>query len=356
MIQAWNRFWFAPAPTHLLSLVRVFTGVWILMKRVGLSGLYRLPDWKVSFTRHAVKSERDYHLIGFRDPMPGFEWLPVPSVELYQAMEGGLTVLGVMMIVGLFTRPVVATIAAYYVWLHLVSRFPYVHHNAVFGVTFVVLALSHCGDHYSVDALFRRAPAPERPIYPLRMLQIFVSTLYGSTTLGKLNEGWFDGRMMELLYENGHMKGALYEWVYTHVGPRLLGHFTLFAEGFVSLGLWIPQLRLPAILSGVALHAGIDSVMAVTTFSYQITSLYVVFLDPRPHRTVVRGARGLRWLDWLCRARWEPGERFEVVAPGGQAYRGLRAAVEIGLRMPMTFPLAMGLGLPFTLWGKRRSA
>lgn len=362
----WNRFWFAPAPTHLLAFVRIFFSLWLILKRTGLWGLHRFPDWNFRFPVHAVKRTSQYPMAGFRDPVPGFEWIPSPSLATYQSVETATLLLAILYLVGLGTRVVGPLLTLGFGYLFVLSQFSYVHHNHLFLAVFLILAFSRCGDHYSLDALMVPGPRPDRPVTPIRMLQVLTSALYASTTFGKLNEGWFDGRVMELLHDGGHFRGGASAWVYAHTGPLVLSHFTLFAEGILAFGLWLPQIRPLAVFSGFSLHAGIDMLMPVTTFSYQVTSLYLVFLDPRPHRTIVRYDRRSGFqrgaatvggaLNWLARVRWEGHDGvLTTETPWGDAITGYRAWIEAGLRLPMTFPIAFVFGLPFTLRGRRRA-
>lgn len=362
LIARWNGFWFAPGQTHLVSLVRVWYGLLLFCKKIGLWGIHDWGDWRLRWPRYTAWDTDHLVSTGFRAPVPGFGWVPSPTLAQVQTVDTFQMVGAVLLMLGLGTPVVAPLVALSMLWLHTLSQFSYVHHNNVYVAVLLVLAFANAGDHYSLDALlFRRGrPAPVRRVTGLRMLQVLTSAIYLSTTIGKLNAGWLDGTMMRLLHDGNHFRGPFASTLWAMTGPRILCHFTLFAEGLCSFGFWVPQLRLLAAFSGMSLHTGIDAMMPVTTFSYQMMALYTVFLDPIPGRTEVtypRGARALvpvgRALNWLDRLRWVQGERFAVTTADGRVTTGIRGLLEIGLRLPATFPLAFVASVPRSLWGRR---
>lgn len=353
VIAAWNRFWFAPGRVELVSLMRIYVGCLLAMKKLGLWGLHRVEDIHPRLRYSAGRAE-DYVANGFRDPV--FDWVPRLAGQEIRAIDELQLVGAILLAVGLGTRLVAPMLAALHILFILHSNYTYVHHNNVFAAFLVLLAFAPAADHYSLDALlFRKGPAPPRRVTSLRLMQVLVCAIYASTTFGKLNHGWFTGRMMEVLAANEHFRGPFAPTLWAMSGPRLVSHFTLFAEGLCAFGFWFPQTRLLTAFSGMMLHTGIDMMMPVTTFSYQMMSSYVLFLDPEPRRTRVSAPAWLAWparlLDWTARLQVDVGP-LAVTTPDGRGYTGLRALREVGLRLPLTFPAAFVLGLPFTLWGR----
>lgn len=358
MIAAWNRFWFAPGRVELVALMRIYVGGCLLMKKLGLWGLHRVDQIDVRL-RFSARGADAYVGNGFRDPV--FDWVPRLSLQEMYALDQLQLVGALLLTVGLGTRVVAPALAALHLFFILHSNWTYVHHNNVYAAFLVLLAFAPAADHYSLDALLRKGPAPPRRVTSLRLMQVLVCAIYFSTTFGKLNHGWLSGRMMEVLEANDHFRGPFAPTLWAMSGPKLVSHFTLWAEGICSFGLCFPQTRLLAAFSGVMLHTGIDMMMPVTTFSYQMMSSYVLFLDPEPRRTHLCAPPWLAWtargLDWAARLTVTTGP-LAVTTPDGRAFTGLRALREVGLRLPLTFPAAFALGLPFTLWGRntRRGA
>ena len=113
-----------------------------------------------------------------------------------------------------------------------------------------------------------------------RLLQAVVCGVYFSSAVAKASPVWLDGSLMAELSERGWVKGVWKEPLLGLVPIELFGPFTLFAEGLLAFGLWVPRLRLFTALTGVALHLGIDALMDVTTFSYAMITTYVLWLWP----------------------------------------------------------------------------
>ncbi len=364
VIARWNQFWFATGQTHLICMVRIWFGVWLLCKKIGLWGLHDWADWNLRFPRYSAWDAEHLVATGFRAPVPGFGWIPNPSVALVQSVDTFQMYGAALVALGLFTPVITPLVALSLLYQHVLSQFTYVHHANVFVAVYVVLAFGHAGDHYSLDALLfrRRRPAPPRRVTSLRLLQVLVSAIYLSTTFGKLNEGWLDGTMMRLLHDNHHFLGPFADRIWSLTGAHALCAVTLYAEGLCAFGFWIPQLRLLTTISGMGLHTGVDLLMPVTTFSYQMMSLYLVYLDPVPGRTRAvlpaawwKARWPLRALNWLDRVSWERGDAFAVYTSDGRQTRGPRGVLEVLLRLPATFPLAFVLLLPRTLWGRTRT-
>ncbi|MCA9438403.1 MAG: hypothetical protein KC978_21640, partial [Candidatus Omnitrophica bacterium] len=94
----------------------------------------------------------------------------------------------------------------------------------------------------------------------------------------KLNHGWLSGKIFDVFKESGSFYGHISPWILDHFSYQALGLITVGTEIFLVFGLWIPRVRILAILAGVGLHLGIDSMMGVGSFSYQMIALYVAFL------------------------------------------------------------------------------
>ncbi|MCG8587185.1 MAG: DCC1-like thiol-disulfide oxidoreductase family protein [Pirellulales bacterium] len=387
----WNRFWFAPASTQSLCLFRAFFGTVFFIKMIGLTNLQRLGHLAAEFPTHRFNHVRNFFIAEFRMPVPGTEWFPVPSFEWYQRLEVMLMFAAAFFAVGLFTRASGLFIAVVYLYFFLLSQFNYRHHIQVLVTVFLVLALSKCSDHYSIDAYLRGPahPRPKRPILPVRLIQVMVTILYFFSTSMKLNEGWFTGKVMYVYYHQGSLAGDIVDWAdslfmnaawapYHEDFWRAVGFglawFTILVEGFLVLGLWFRRTRPWAIWFGFVLHLGIDMTMRVNSFSIQMWVLYILFIQPQSGRTVVlydgtcplcqRSTRWCNLLDWLRRVSWVNFRNLEirgqvpylsdeqldaemfVITPEGRVYSGYDAWRRLSLLFPLTFPLAFLLYIP----------
>jgi len=134
------------------------------------------------------------------------------------------------------------------------------------------------------------------------------------------------GEITLLFFEQGSIKGDLsdfLDWFFIKYNVlrdgeyfwRYLGIFTLFSEGLLSFGLWIPRLRRFSIFIGLIFHLGLDLTMGVQTFSFQMIALYIAFINPKSRQNIVFYDKYNRWhkimvrtgklLDWFRRFKWE---------------------------------------------------
>lgn len=296
----WNVFWFAERSSELLAFTRIAVAAAVILKFLGLHGLYRIERWKITWPWERPVDPAGWVGAGDYVPqMPGLGWIPVMDAATGQASVAWFLLLALLMLLGLATRLVIPTLTLLFGWSIFYTSMDYRHHENVLFWTLVALCTAPCADHYSLDARFGRAPPPTRPIVHLRMLQVLVTTIYASTTLGKLDSGWWSGAAMQSMFLAGHFRGPYWPTIWELTGPVFLSRYTVFVEALCAVGFWIPRLRLPTALLGAGLHLGIDLMMPVTTFSWQMISLYAVFFDPTPGSI----GRTLAPAAWLARIR-----------------------------------------------------
>lgn len=369
LLDRWNRTWFQPASTQTLGLVRFFVTLTFVMKMVGTWGLWKGTDG----LRFLWPAKHSYGYGEYVSPVTAVEWLhlPVPTVAQFRTAEEVALYAALFFCVGLFTRVSGAVLSSLLVYFLLSSQWNYLHHVNVYTWALTLLAIAPSGDHYSVDALLRRQwarwrglPAPTPPLRPIlwqRLIVVFVSILYVSTTVAKLGPAWFDGQLMQMMVDDGWAKGPFLDGILTVMTPLTLSWWTLFAEGMLGFGLLFPQTRRFAAWCGMALHLGIDMMMNVTTFSYLMISLYLAAAAPstgestlrvdptRPEQRLFGGL--VRALDWGQRftVRTDGAGPLTVQPPGGPALRGVHAVLRCLGLMPLTylagFPLDAAAGL-----------
>lgn len=376
LVRAWNQFWFAEGSTQSLGLLRIFYGITVVLKGTGLWGIKNFQSWRIQLPRNRVAPISELGDQLYRDPMPGFSWIPAISPDLWHTIEALALVAAVLWTVGLFTR-----ISGICVWLYFIvpmlhSRFDYWHHSSNFAFFLMLLVFLPVGDHYSLDRFIFRSRQPDRPrtMMSVRMVQVLLTWVYISTLCGKFNAEWFDGTIMQIMQDRGMFKGPIYPYIMSVVNAHILSIYTLAAQiGFFVLV--FTRYRRWALFFGANLHLGIDMLMNVTTFSYQMISLYICFINPWSRQTAVyydgQSSRQRMWvqigrlLNWFDRIDWRDYRshaelsdqaRETMVRDGGMIFQsadgrqltGLSAAREITERLPLTF--LPSFALEVALW------
>jgi hypothetical protein len=238
--RAWRSFWFPPEPAGNLCLGRaIFFGL--------LFVLYLPVDYAAWAD---VPGE-------FWQPVSFFAWSP--ALRLSAAW---LQVLGVLFktalllsALGLWTRSSVAVaVLSGMLVLGMPNNFGKVHHTAGPVVLFMaILALSRCGDRYSLDSLWSKAAAPPSPSaeygWPRRAVCAVIVLIYFSAGLSKLLiSGWSWASAdnisnMILSHAHYHVSGpSVWTWA------ALLVAQSAFLSGTVGVASLLIELTCPLAL------------------------------------------------------------------------------------------------------------
>ena len=190
---AWNTFWFAPASPRRLGLCRAgFFGSFYLLflTRVDLRWYALFPP-------------------GFHQPRSFFAWLalPVPSWDVMGWLVTAFEISVILAALGLLTR--LATVTAFVLGLYVLGlqfNYGYLHWaHAIVPIVTGILALSSCGDAWSLDALIRRAAAGKvahpggQYRWPVQLVRLLFVTVFLAAGLAKLRQAGLDWLLSDTL-------------------------------------------------------------------------------------------------------------------------------------------------------------
>jgi hypothetical protein len=241
---AWSRFWFAPrGPLDLCAGRAAF---------FALVALLYLP--------------RDAPAWGAVDPV---FWAPVdlfdiarlpllaPSALATLEVAWGAALL--LACLGLGTR--IATVVAFILGFYLLGvpqSMGKIHHfDGIVVVTMGILAVSRCGDAFSLDAWLRRkradaprvAPSPEYA-WPVRLIQVALALLFFAAGLAKLRYGGLDWILSDqlrwVLLRSWHHGASTDPW--TDLAPWLV-RYDFVVHGLAAATVAI-ELAYPLALTG----------------------------------------------------------------------------------------------------------
>lgn len=120
------------------------------------------------------------------------------------------------------------------------------------------------------------------PAWPQRILQVQLCILYLVAGIWKaMGPTWRNGTAVGLVLQLGEFQRfPIPDFFMTPVMSQLMTYGTLAFELGFPLLVWIPRLRLPVLVAGLAFHAGLDWVMNVQMFQWLITAYYLLWLKP----------------------------------------------------------------------------
>lgn len=318
MVDKWNKFWFEKVSARNLALIRIFLGISLLLKITDYTGIYRFFNLGQKFNIHYFNQESQYFLDHFRMPYSLFEWLPVPSFEIFNTIENIILILAVLFTVGLFTRFVGPVLAVLYGYVFFLSQLFYHHHIFLLVIALFIVGFSKSAEFYSIDSFIKkrrgRVEKTNTSILPYRLIQVQLTFLYAGSLANKLNEGWFSGDVFKIVVDN-ISDGPIAELFLKGMNPIIGSWIIIIAIGVVLFGLWIPKLRNLALYCGVLLHLMIDATMNVNSYSYTVLALYVAFIDHKEgiHSIVLydgyclmckRSRKFIQFFDWFKRVEF----------------------------------------------------
>jgi hypothetical protein len=286
-VRAWERFWFQPAPTSTLALVRIAFGLVMVGWALAL-----VPDLFAFFSRDGVVPAQPRHL----------GWgllLTFPSDEAVIGVWAALLLSSLLVLVGFGTR--LAAAVLFVCLLSFERRNILILNSGDFVLQHVALflALSPAGAALSIDRWLRAREkfweSPSRAQWPLRLMQVQLSVIYLASVWAKVRGvTWNDGTAVSfaLRVEDLARFPVPDAFGTTPILANLLTYGTLAVELGVAILIWVPGVRLFAAAGGVLLHVGIDYALTVGFFSMAMLILYLAFLPPETANRFVLWLRG----------------------------------------------------------------
>jgi hypothetical protein len=299
VIAAWDRFWFAPQPAGDLAVCRIlfYGGIfcWRMTMDSGRWGELGQAFW--------------FPIRLFRDL-----GLPLLDPSTLRALDFVWLVAVALACIGWMTRA--STFVALVVGVYLIGlphNFGKIHHSdAVVVFVLAALALSHCGDAYSVDAVLRRRrgepapPASGEYRWPIRVAWLGWVLLYSAAGIAKIRNGgvaWvFSDSFRNILLEHHYTHHPLVSWglaIAEHpLVCRVLAAGTILVEVLSPLALFGPRLRAVLIPGLAAMQIGIWFVLGVRFDWYLLVLVFWVpwhelAASARPTRPAERGPRAM---------------------------------------------------------------
>lgn len=329
---------------------------------MGVAALFKLAVLVPSFM--AIRDPRILRL-------PMSQWLgPLPS-ELIPAVIGAWGVAGFVFLFGWHTRTAGGVLSLAMLMTLLGDQQLYSNHLYLALTLTVLLTVADAGAAISLDAR-RSGTRAEVPLWPVTLLKLQVTIVYGFAALAKLNLVYVSGAVLNAQLGWGSIlpfPDGLRRWEVMSV----LALLSILTEAFLAVALWSPRLRSVGFGLGLAFHIaivlGMDPAAELIVFSLLMFSLYLLHLDaPVDSRLVIwddscsfcgSTVRCLRRWDWLRVhrvvgastleelpagvSRADTIEALQLVTPQGRAagFEAVRTILEV---LPISFLWAPWLG------------
>ena len=293
-LAGWNRFWFTPADSATLGVLRICAGSMLL---------YTHAVWGIGFDdflNPAGLIPRESVEAFYGDNMRwafSHLWLFQSTSALWAVHIAGLVVFA-LFTVGLFTRA--TSVVAWLLTLSYIHRLP----GSLFGtdqmnaMLATYLMLAPCGDAYSLDRWLkaRRAggPLPDAPPsvatnIAARLIQLHMCIIYFFAGLGKLQgDTWWAGFAIWLAASNYEYQTVDLTWLaHWPILTAILTQLTCYWELFFCVLVWPRLLRPITLFIALPLHLSIGICMGLMTFGLIMPIALLSFVPPELMRRVV---------------------------------------------------------------------
>jgi hypothetical protein len=284
----WLRFWFEPVKPLNLGLCRIlFFGAFFLMYTV---------YWRADFSPWAEVSK------SFWMPIYLFEilHLPVLPVSLLIIIQSVWKLSLATSCLGLFTRT--STVSSFVLGIYLLGlphNFGKINHgDALVVIVLGIMAVSRCGDAYSIDRLIwrvrqRGGSSVEQPrasgeyTWPVRAVLVMFALIFFAAGVSKLRHSgleWiFSDNMANLLIRASYTHDELislgpyvaqYSWL-----PQLIAAGTIALEISYPLALFSRRARWIIVPGVFFMQVGILVFMGVAFYAFLICNLFWIPWD-----------------------------------------------------------------------------
>ena len=291
LVRRWEQFWFAEVPSETIALLRIALGVAGFVNLVGFTpvNLYWAPDGLAPLPGGGL-GFRSYLIASGLSGVIGWAYF------------GTLALAFICVTLGFQSNAVVLLAFLGSVLQVRWNPLPLTAGHAVLLSSLFALVWTDSGARLSVDhwrdnnsligkSVQANAVESSQPIWPLRLIRFQLALIYFTSGLYKLfGSVWRDGSAV--YYTTAHnIFGRIF-----HVHPVPLSLewvLTAFTYGTIVWELSFPFLLLYrrtrkfAIISGIAMHLGIQMMMEVGPFTWMMLASYVAFLDPKTTRRLL---------------------------------------------------------------------
>lgn len=126
------------------------------------------------------------------------------------------------------------------------------------------------------------------PIWPIRLIQIQLSVLYGINAIAKTYPEYLSGKVLEGLSIIAPNFLVNLSDGYLHLGTLAIPVFLLaisstLTEYILAIGFWFRRTRIPTAILGVTFHLVLMQIVAVGFLDWAAMFLYLAFLLPFEH-------------------------------------------------------------------------
>ena len=210
---------------------------------------------------------------------PYVEWTPDPSIGLAVLICGVWVLAAIAFAAGVRVRLTGALLWASMVTTLSLDIQTYANHLYLLTWLVLLLTIADSGAGLTLGGSERQVTR-----WPVILLMLQASIVYGFTAITKMNADFLTGRVLAGVLSDGLI--SFPDSLRTQSFLTLLSIVTVVVELFLAIFLWSPRLRPAAFILGLGLHGAITALMTpvgdLIVFSLEMLALYPLFLIHEP--------------------------------------------------------------------------
>ncbi|MCM2350802.1 MAG: HTTM domain-containing protein [Bacteriovoracaceae bacterium] len=282
-VEGWDRFFYSTTDATALCSFRIMFGLFLF-----LNGISLVEDFEVWFGigSNALVPLQDSFTFYKNFRINIYKWLSPTEFSAWLVLVTYIATSFFVMI-GFKTR--ISTIICFILMVSMQNRNYSILNSGdtLMRCMLFLMMFAPTQVKYSVDAYLKKNKdepfETEISILTIRLLQLQFSLVYLATTLFKLKGyDWVDGSAVYYTSRLVNFQRIVLPIVFDY--PFLVKFATwsaLFIEFAMGSLVWVKELRLPVLISGLLLHLLIEISMSIGFFEWVMISSYILFLAPK---------------------------------------------------------------------------
>jgi uncharacterized membrane protein YphA (DoxX/SURF4 family) len=272
-INGWDNFFYKTTDASALCFFRILFGFFLFLN--GISLVEDFDAWFGIGDNALVPLQDSFTFYGdFR--LNIFKWLPPTEASAWFVLSTYvLSSLGVM--IGFKTR--ISTIIC----------FIFNSGDTLMRCMLFLMIFAPTHVKYSLDKVLDRESYDSQVlILTIRLMQLQFTLVYLATTLFKLKGfDWVDGTAIYYTSRLENFQRIIFPVIFDY--PFLVKFATwsaLFIEFSMGTLVWVKELRIWVLISGIILHLGIELSMSIGFFEWVMIAGYILFLEPQEFKWI----------------------------------------------------------------------
>jgi hypothetical protein len=215
-------------------------------------------------------------------PLPSVGWLPRLPLKALPFFIAGWLAAAIAFTLGWKTRLFGALLFGLTGYTLLMDQQTYSNHLYLLMLIILLLTIADSGAIFSLDSR-GRSMTHDIPAWPLLLLKIQATAVYGFSALAKMTPEYFCGTVLARNLRQPGFLAVPQSWR-VPAAMSIVAVASIVVELFLALGLWFCRLHFIAILTCVVFHALLIATLnshrvGLGIFAVEMIALYLLSID-----------------------------------------------------------------------------